>query len=62
MTFKEAEQYARRGIKITHPELTKERYMTIRGNITVFGDGSKVHTKEWIEGKEYLENDWVFHA
>lgn len=58
MTFEEAKELARQGIKMTHRYFTNDEYMTMKGNIIVFEDGSEVFANEWSAGKDYLNDGW----
>jgi hypothetical protein len=61
MTFEEAKAQARKGIKVTHTYFDDE-YMTMRGNLIVFEDGVKIHAKDWMEGKDYLNDGWSLYV
>jgi hypothetical protein len=58
MTFEEAKQLARRGVKMTHRYFTPDEWMIMRGNIIVFEDGNQIFADEWSKGKEYLNEGW----
>lgn len=58
MTFEQAKELARQGIKMTHQYFTSEEYMTMRGNIVVFEDGAEIFVDEWSKDKDYLLTGW----
>lgn len=58
MTFEEAKEKARKGVKMTHKYFTDKEYMTMRGNIIIFEDGVEIFADKWSKGKDYLLNDW----
>jgi len=62
MTFEEAKEQARKGIKVTHTYFSDEEYMTMRGNMIVFEDGAEIFADEWSEGKSYLNDGWSFYT
>lgn len=61
MTFEEAKEQARKGIKVTHKYFTPNEYLTMEGNLIIFEDGTKIFADEWAEGKNYLLNDWAIY-
>ena len=61
MTFEEAKEQARKGLKVTHTYFSDDEYMIIRGNRIVFEDGSKIFVDEWSKGKDYLLDGWSFY-
>ena len=62
MTFEEAKEQARKGIKVTHQYFTKDEYMTMQGNQIVFEDGCKIFADEWAKGKDYLNDGWSLYV
>lgn len=58
MTFEEAKQLARQGVKMTHRYFTSDEYMTMKGNIIIFEDGVQIFADEWAKGKDYLLEGW----
>jgi len=58
MTFEEAKILARQGVKMTHRYFTPDEYMTMKGNLIIFEDGSQIFADEWSKGKEYLMDGW----
>jgi len=58
MTFEEAKEQARKGIKVTHEYFTDDEYMTMQGNMIVFEDGVKIFADEWSKDKDYLLDGW----
>jgi len=62
MTFEEAKQKARKGIKVTHRYFTDDEYMTMQGNIIVFEDGVRIFADEWAKGKVYLLDGWSLYG
>jgi hypothetical protein len=58
MTFDEAKEIARKGIKVTHELFTKDEYLTMSGNMIIFEDGVRIFADEWIEGKKYMKVGW----
>lgn len=61
MTFEEAKELARKGIKVTHEYFTDDEYMTMRGNQIIFEDGVKIFADEWSKGKDYLNDGWSIY-
>ena len=61
MTFEEAKEHARNGVKVTHEYFTDDEYMIMRGNMIVFEDGVKIFADEWVKGKDYLLEGWSFY-
>lgn len=61
MSFEEAKELARKGVKVRHIYFTKDEYMTMRGNTIVFEDGVSINADEWSKGKDYLLTDWSEH-
>jgi len=62
MTFEEAKEQARKGIKVTHKYFTDDEYMTMRENIIIFEDGAKIFADDWAKGKDYLKDGWSIYA
>jgi hypothetical protein len=62
MTFEEAKEKARQGIKVTHKYFTADEYMTMQGNYIVFEDGVKILADEWAKGKDYLNDGWSLYV
>jgi CRISPR/Cas system CMR-associated protein Cmr3 (group 5 of RAMP superfamily) len=62
MTFEEAKEQARKGIKVTHRYFTKNEYMIMQGNQIVFEDGCKIFVDEWAKGKDYLNDGWSIYV
>ena len=62
MTFEEAREHARNNVKITHEYFTKDEYITMIGNLIIFEDGVKIHAKDWMEGKNYLNDGWELYV
>ena len=62
MTFEEAKEQARNGIKVTHTYFTADEYMTMRGNQIVFEDGAKIFVDEWAKDKDYLLDGWSLYV
>ena len=58
MTFEEAKEQARKGIKVTHTYFTDDEYMTMRGDIIIFEDGVEIFAEDWMKGKAYLNDGW----
>ncbi len=61
MTFEEAKEQARKGIKVTHRYFSDEEYMTMRGNMIVFEDGVSIFADEFLRGKDYLKDGWSIY-
>lgn len=61
MTFEEIRPIARQGIKVTHKYFTSDEYMTMSGNLIIFEDGVKIFAKEWMEGKDWLNDGWLLY-
>ncbi len=61
MTFEEAKDLARQGIKVTHKYFTDDEYMTMQGDMIIFEDGSKIPVNEWSKGKDYLLDGWSIY-
>lgn len=61
MTFEEAKEKARQGIKVTHTYFTSDEYMTMEGNMIIFEDGVKIFADEWSKGKDYLLDGWSIY-
>jgi hypothetical protein len=62
MTFEEAKEQARKGVKMTHEYFTPNEYMTMSGNMIIFEDGVKIFADEWASGKDYLLNGWSIYT
>ena len=62
MTFEEAKQHARKGIKVTHQYFSNNEYMTMQGNMIIFEDGVKIFVNEWSEGKDFLLDGWSLYV
>jgi hypothetical protein len=62
MTFEEAKEQARKGIKVTHQYFTKDEYMTMQDNQIIFEDGCKIFVDEWANGKDYLNDGWSLYV
>lgn len=58
MTFEEAKQHARQGVKVTHNYFSQTEYMTMKGNIIIFEDGVEIFANDWLSGKDYLLDGW----
>ena len=58
MTFEEAKQLARQGVKMTHRYFTPDEWMIMKGNVIVFEDGCQIFADEWSKGKDYLNEGW----
>jgi ABC-type uncharacterized transport system ATPase subunit len=61
MTFQEAKELARKGIKVTHQYFSDTEYMTMRGNIIVFEDGAEIFENEWANGKDWVNDGWSIY-
>jgi hypothetical protein len=61
MTFTQAKDYARKGIKVTHEYFTEEEYMTMKGNMIIFEDGTRINVGEWVKGKSWLLDGWSLY-
>lgn len=61
MTFEEAKEQARKGVKVTHSYFTSDEYMTMKGNQIIFEDGCKIFADEWSKGKDYLNDGWSIY-
>ena len=62
MTFEEIKEYSKKGIKVTHTYFMDDEYMTMRENLIIFEDGVKVFAKDWMEGKDYLNDGWSLYV
>jgi hypothetical protein len=58
MTFEEAREIARQGIKVNHMFFTPEEYMTMKDNIIIFEDGTEIDWNDWASGLDYLLDGW----
>ena len=58
MTFEEAKQLARQGVKMTHQHFTSREWMIMRGNVIVFENDFRIFADEWANGKDYLLEGW----
>jgi hypothetical protein len=61
MTFEEAKVLARKGVKVTHEYFTSDEYMTMRGNMCIFEDGTQIMIEDWSDGKDYLLDNWSIY-
>lgn len=62
MTFEEAKQHARKGIKVTHQYFSDNEYMTMQGNMIIFEDGVQIFANEWSDGKDFLLDGWSLYV
>jgi len=62
MTFEEAKEQARKGIKVTHIYFTSKEYMTMIGNIIIFEDGVRIFADEWANGKTWVLDGWMLYV
>jgi ABC-type uncharacterized transport system ATPase subunit len=62
MTFEEAKEKARQGIKVTHKYFTDVEYMTMRENLIIFEDDVKIFADDWLKGKDYLKDGWSLYT
>lgn len=61
MTFIQAKDYAKKGIKITHKYFTNNEYITMKGEMVVFEDGFRINANEWVKGRKELLDDWSLY-
>ena len=62
MTFEEAKEQARKGVKVTHQYFEDNEYLTMKGNMIVFEDGVKIFADDWSKGKSYLLDGWSLYV
>ncbi len=61
MTFVQAKDYAKKGIKVTHKYFTDDEYITMKGEMVVFEDGVRINANEWVKGRKELLDDWSLY-
>lgn len=61
MTFEEAREHARKGVKITHEYFTDNEYLTMKGNLMIFEDGVEIFAADFLKGKDYMINGWSLY-
>jgi len=62
MTFEEAKEQARKGVKVTHQYFADNEYLTMKGNMIVFEDGVKIFADDWSKDKNYLLDGWSLYV
>jgi len=62
MTFIQARDYARQGVKVTHKYFTSEEYITMKGNMIIFNDGVRLNDRQWLKNRLDLLQDWSFYT
>jgi hypothetical protein len=58
MNLQEAKNLAQKGVKVTHEYFTPDEYMTMKGDIIFFEDGTQIFFNKWVAGKDYLLEGW----
>jgi len=62
MTFEEAKEQARNGVKVTHRYFSADEYMTMKGNVIIFEDGTRIFADDWAEGKTWVLDGWSLYV